>query len=769
MGPRVLLLLAWLSAALASAAPTLQVPEHDPVAAARALIHRRLGASYNDQITLKVIEAEKDGLDVFEIGNDGDKVAIGGSSATAIAYGLQWYLKTAVHTQTDWDNHKLQLPPVLPKVETAVRKKRSAKYTYYQNVCTVSYSSWAWSWDEWERHIDWMALNGINIPLAFTGQEKVWQNVFKNHYNISDTGLHKFFAGSAFLAWGRMGNLRGSWVKGPLPQAFIDDQFQLQLRILDRYKEYGMIAALPAFAGHIPEELHVKHPNAKWSRSPNWGNFTDEFCCVYMLDAEDPLYLDIGKKFIEEQTRMYNYTSSLYQCDTYNEMDPDTTDPTELAAASKAVIDSMLAADPKAVWLMQGWLFMSGYWTKELTKAYLSGVSNDQMIILDLYSEVSPIWRKMDNYFGKSWIYCVLHNFGGNTGLRGDLPTIASDPVRSNHDSNGTMIGVGLTMEGIFQNYVVYDLTLQMAWEDKPVDTTSWIKDFAYRRYHSQNEHAQKAWQILLSSVYNRTLGYGGVTKNLATIFPHWDLVRDGFMPTVITYDPKDVVRAWEHLLSASDELSSVDTFRHDVTDLTRQFLSDHMLVLYLKLRQDYFDKAVEPAILCTYKSKILRLIQHLDEILATNEDFLLGNWIRDAKALGHGDKELELYYEYEARNQVTRWGDHNDNVLHDYACKEWSGLMKGYYLGRWRIWLTEVCDAYTQQREIDSEVLKNARESYELKWQLGREPYPTATRGDTIAISKRLYSEYVVTPATVSTGGLLFSVIGPVGDADTM
>ncbi|TMW56919.1 hypothetical protein Poli38472_002844 [Pythium oligandrum] len=725
--------------------PELQVPLHDPVAAARGLITRRLGAAYNDQIELHVIPAADDGLDVFEVGNKDDKISIGGSSATAITYGLQWYLKTVVHTQTDWDDHELQLPDKLPKVDSPIKQKRATKYTYYQNVCTVSYSSWTWGWEKWEKHIDWMALNGVNIPLAFTGQEKVWQAVFKNHYNISDAGLNKFFAGSAFLAWGRMGNLRGSWVKGPLPQAFIDDQYELQLKTLARYREFGMIAALPGFAGHIPEELHVKYPDAKWMRSPNWGDFTDEFCCVYMLEATDPLYLDIGRKFIEEQTRLYNYTSSLYQCDTYNEMDPDTTDPQELAAASKAVIDSMTAADPKAVWLMQGWLFLSGYWTKDLTRAYLSAVPNDRMIILDLYSEVVPIWSKMDNYFGKSWIYCVLHNFGGNTGLRGDLPTLGSDPIRSKKAGQGTMIGVGLTMEGIFQNYVVYDLTLQMAWQETPVDTATWIKDYAYRRYHSQNEHAQNAWGVLLTSVYNRTLAYGGVTKNIANYFPHWYLVRDGFMPTAITYDPKDVVRAWKHLLGASDELANVDTFRHDLTDVTRQFLSDHLLKLYLDLKDKYAKKEVAADQLCTFTNKLLRTIEHTDEILATNKDFLLGNWISDAKKLGHHDPWLVEYYEYEARNQVTRWGDNNNNTLHDYAGKEWAGLMKGYYLGRWRIWLAEVCQAYKDKREMNEKVLHNARESYELKWQLSRELYPTTTRGDTIAISKRIFSEYVV------------------------
>jgi hypothetical protein len=41
---------------------------------------------------------------------------------------------------------------------------------YYQNVCTVSYSMAWWDWARWERELDWMALNGINLALAFTGK-----------------------------------------------------------------------------------------------------------------------------------------------------------------------------------------------------------------------------------------------------------------------------------------------------------------------------------------------------------------------------------------------------------------------------------------------------------------------------------------------------------------------------------------------------------------------------------------------------------------------
>ena len=35
-----------------------------------------------------------------------------------------------------------------------------------------------WGWAEWERHIDWMALNGLNLVLAESGQEYVWMRTF---------------------------------------------------------------------------------------------------------------------------------------------------------------------------------------------------------------------------------------------------------------------------------------------------------------------------------------------------------------------------------------------------------------------------------------------------------------------------------------------------------------------------------------------------------------------------------------------------------------
>ena len=80
------------------------------------------------------------------------------------------------------------------------------------------------------------------------------------------------------------------------------------------------------------------------------------------------------------------------------------------------------------------------------------------MIIVDLNSEQSPIWSKTDSYFGKTFIWCLLHNFGGTRGIYGNLTTIATSPVQSLNTPGSTMGGVGMTPEAIEHNPVVYDL-----------------------------------------------------------------------------------------------------------------------------------------------------------------------------------------------------------------------------------------------------------------------------------------------------------------------
>ena len=121
-----------------------------------------------------------------------------------------------------------------------------ASVRYWFNVCTAGYSTVWWSLQQWMEEIDRMALAGINMPLAFTGSEFVWQQLYLK-YGLSEADLYPFFSGPAFLPWQRMGNMRG-W-GGPLDDDWIVAQRDLQKNIVERMREFGMTPVLPGFAG----------------------------------------------------------------------------------------------------------------------------------------------------------------------------------------------------------------------------------------------------------------------------------------------------------------------------------------------------------------------------------------------------------------------------------------------------------------------------------------------------------------------------------------
>ncbi|RHY32995.1 hypothetical protein DYB32_002008 [Aphanomyces invadans] len=585
---------------------------------------------------------------------------------------------------------------------------------------------------------------GINMPLAFTGQEKVWQATFAQ-FNVTD--LTDFFAGAAFLAWGRMGNIQGSWVKGPLPQSFIDDQFALQQKILARMEAFGMMPALPAFAGHIPTKLVELYPQAKVVRSDAWAGFRAPYTQVYLLDPTDALFVQLGAAFLKTYQAMYKFTAHVYQTDTYNEMDPRLDTATYLAASSSAVLRSM----QDAVWLMQGWLFsFSRFWTLPRIEHYLAPLPYESLIVLDLYAEVSPMWEKSREFFHHQWIYCVLHNFGGSLGMRGDLETVAAAPVRANSIARA-MVGVGLTMEGIFQNYVVYDLALHMPWAPAAVNVTQYVREFALARYNVEGDRTfvERAWNVLRTSVYDVRNAYGGVTKDIVCLRPRWHLVHSSFMPTELRHDPRHIQSAWELFLGAveaSPSLERDDAFTHDLIDITRQAMSDGILKAYESLQTLVGRGGATLAEVTAMADALLERMTDLDMALNTHPDFMLGPWIADARALARpGDTAAASYFEYEARNQITRWGHDNHNVLTDYAAKEWGGLVASYYVPRWRLWAQELHRSWAAKEEMAMPTLMAAMESFELDWQVDTASvFPTTAQGNPVQVSIDLYEKYV-------------------------
>ncbi|MDR3713222.1 MAG: alpha-N-acetylglucosaminidase TIM-barrel domain-containing protein [Puia sp.] len=678
--------------------------------------------------------APENGKDVFEVadGSGTGKVLLRGSNGVSVASALNYYLKNYCHSLITWNGENLRIPAVLPAVQTTVHKTTPYTYRYYLNYCTFQYSMAWWDWERWQREIDWMALNGINMPLALTGEEAIWQQVYRA-MGFTDKELDRFFSGPAYFSWLWMGNI-DAW-GGPLPAHWKETHLALQQKILQAERALGMKAVLPAFTGHVPPSFKDRFPAAKVKKT-NWDAGFDD---VYILDPSDPLFETVGRKFLEAQTAAFG-TDHLYSADTFNENVPPTSDSSYLDEMSKKVFASMALADPKAVWVMQGWMFHynASFWKPAQIQGLLNAVPDDHMIVLDLYSESHPVWNRTSSYYGKPWIWNMLHNFGGNISLWGRMSHVAADPSAALHDpASGKMVGIGLTPEGIEQNPALYQLMLENVWQDRPVGLAGWLRQYARERYGVSSGPIDEAWRLLEASVYRGGLGEGG-QESIIVARPTFEKKIDRVL-TDLDYDPLQLVKAWGLFAKEAPLLKANDGYRYDLVDITRQVLANYASPLQQRWVEAYRQKDV--AAYKKYSRQFLELLDDMDRLLGTRKDFLLGKWIAEARANGAGPAEKDLY-ERNARDLVTLWGDKNSE-LREYSNRQWSGLIRGFYKPRWELFFRYLDAALAKGQEPDLKDFTAKVKDQEWKWVNSHDPYPAVAQGDPVEQSLALYKKY--------------------------
>lgn len=568
-----------------------------------------------------------------------------------------------------------------------------------------------------------MALHGINLPLAWVGAEKIIQEVFQE-IGLTDAEISTFLSGPSFQSWNRFGNIQGSW-NGDLPQSWIDSQFAMNKQIVARMVELGMTPVLPSFTGFVPRAISRVLPNASAVNGSQWSGFPTEYTEDTFLEPNDPNFTALQKNFIAKQQAAYGNVSHIYTLDQYNENNPFSGDTDYLRNVSYNTWQSLKAADPEAIWMMQGWLFFSNsaFWTQDRIQAWFSGIEvNTDMIVLDLFSESQPQWQATSSYYGKPWIWCQLHDYGGNMGLYGQVMNITINPIEAVASSNN-LIGFGSTMEGQEQeNQIVYDLLLDQAWSKTPIDTEQYFQSWATTRYSGSRtipKGIYSAWEAMRTTVYNNTnLAASAVTKSIFGLEPSISGMtgRTGHHPTLLNYNTTVLVQAWQSFYGAAAQnvlLWQNPVYQYDLVDITRQVLANEFITLYQDLVNAYTSSASKSTLTAAGKS-LISLLNTIDLVLSTNENFQLAWWIDRAIAWANHNRAETAFYEYDARNQITLWGP--TGQISDYASKDWSGLVSTYYVPRWQIFVNYL--ESTPSASYNATALHNQLLAFEEKWQ---------------------------------------------------
>lgn len=692
----------------------------------------------SDNFIFKLADDDS-GDDFFELSSENGMILISGKNGISLASGLNYYLKKYCNSQYTIIDKQMNLPEKLPLPELVERVSTDFEYRYFFNVCTFGYTMAWWEWEEWERQIDWMAMNGINMPLAITGQEAVWYEVYKE-LGFSDKQIAEFLVGPAYLPWGWMGNVDG--LGGPLPRSWMEKHKELQNKILKRERSFGMTPVLQAFSGHVPESLKDVYPEASLRKTGDWSA---GFGGTYFLDPSDSLFNRIGKLFIEKQTEMYG-TDHYYSADCFNEINPDTDDPDFLASMSKTVYNTISAADSQAVWVMQAWFLyysVGDFWKEPQSKALLGGVADDKMIILDLYGEFHPTWKKQSSFYGKPWIWNVLHNFGGRTSMSGKLYDIDNGLDEAiNSPDKGNLSGIGMAMEYFGNNPVIQEYVMDKVWSTGDPDVENWLNSYVENRYGTKNEFADKAWDGMLKTVYNTHKQTGTFLCERPGFYNSELSYRTSPIPD---YDQQVLTQALGDLLKCADNFRDLDTYQFDLVNLTRQFISPLAYNWILELEDAYLNNDMGTFI--RVKSQFTSLLLDFDLLLASRKEYLLGSWLEDAKRWGDTDEEKALY-EWNARNIITLWGEECTEGQYDdlntYAYKQWSGLFTDYHLVRWNRFFNEVEEAMKSNKEWDRSVFLESSCQWEKNWSLERNTFQSSPEGDPVKLSKYIWDKYL-------------------------
>jgi len=701
--------------------------------AVKGLIER-IAPGKSDKFIIEFIKNDK-GEETFELESSGDKIIIRGTNNLSIARGFNWYLNYFCHTSVSWfASEAVDIPANLPPVDKKVTQTCRFEKRFFLNYCTFGYTMLWWQWPEWERFIDWMALNGINMPLAITGQEYIWEKVWQK-FGMTPEQIRAFFTGPAHLPWHRMGNLDG-WL-GPLPQQFIDNQFELQKKILKQERSFNMTPVLPAFAGHVPKAIKEKHPDLKIT---SLGSYTtgDEYN-AYFLDPMEPLFVEIQKEFLKEQTKQFG-TDHLYGTDPFNEMDPPSWEASYLASVASTIYKGMHAVDKEAVWVQMGWTFYYDrkHWSNPRLEAMIKAVPAGKMVILDYFCEYTEIWKLTDGFFNAPYIWCYLGNFGGGTQMAAPLKKVSKLLSSTEKDDNRRNLwGIGSTLEGFGVNRFMFEWLFEYAWNSEAADAHKWIRNYADSRTGGKDVVAQESWGRLLDIVYNDLVSGVGMGN---TVEMRPNLEGKSNYTRVGKYDYKALVDAFGQMLLAEPSSLSNPRYKYDLVMVCRQSLANLAMKVREKLLETY--KAKNKKDFEALSSLFLDIAADMDRCVATIPEFTLKKWIADARALGN-DEESKNYYEKNAKVLITTWGQKGNGLI-DYAARDISGLIDSFYKKRWEIFFDKAKKSLDEGKDFDQNKFNTDIAEFEWNWCITPYKQTNKPAEDALPVIKELYKKYL-------------------------
>ena len=577
------------------------------------------------------LSAERPGLDGFVLktlpragaGPESWDLVLGGSRDRATLYAVYDLLERVLDVGFFWDGEFVpkRSTLALPRLDVAERPRFPIRQ--HLQACAFGYTTYPWEWAEWKHEIDWMAKRRQNRMM---------------------------------LDWGH----------------------PLAARVAAYARGLGIEVILPgAGLGGVSEDFRKAHRDARYVKM-QWGGDPP----YHILHPDDPLFVARGAEEVRKFIGEYG-TDHIYNVDPYPEqtvfLPPEEIEDLRIAFARRTR-EYLCAADPEAVWYASGWALLAPVWPEPTARAFLQEAAKGRFYVCDIWADEQPIHPRYDYLYGADWGFGVLHAFGGNAGLRGDMAglirrvqEVAGDPRAER------CVAFYINPEIVRQNILYYELAARLSWDPGRVDLERFVEGYARRRYGlDAAQDLVKGLRLLVRSVYSSA---GRAWEPYYQVRPGPVSPDAGKYPHV-----SDLEAALRAALRQADAQQENRLYHNDMVDIGREWLGElfnkHFQVLCEAFRQR--DRG-------TFDAEALALRALLDtqeRLVGTRADYSVSALIEKAQRV-RPDEDTARYIKDTMLTFAGRpW-------LRDYPRKDMQELLTFYYRPRVEAFIQAMADAF--------------------------------------------------------------------------
>lgn len=607
---------------------------------------------------------------------------IAGKTGLGTLYGVYHYLEAFCKVGFFWSAEQVPKLEHLPMEGISIVENPRFAERFMSSPGSYTFGEY-WTWREWKREIEYRIKKKHNLIGLHLGTNIVWKEVLGRH-GLSSKALSK-------------------------AEIYRD---RLTKRITNYARKLGLKLITPAFMGDVPPEFAAANPQVRYIEIKKWDLNPPKNTFMY---PSDPMFRILGEEFLRAYTKRYG-TDHYYFVPPYPEAYAGGT-PEEKRSIKldfvKAVQEYMTAADPEWRWLADSWTFFTTkFWSHDEIKSFCMATDPERFRIYDTWGEERPLYRINNYFYGRSWSLGILHCFGGNTSLRGDLQGLIDSVKSVAHDPRANRcIGIYLVPEAAHHNDLYYDLAMSLWWSPDRVTLDKFLEDYAERRYghasaprmahvlgrlartiYSDNDPTQPLFLVRLSSGFD--------TPN-----------TEHYVPPIQAKYALEVGDAISLSLQEAKNQRANRLYWRDLVDMARRYYGDIFNQWISKLYYA-FDSGDKEAFQ-RYRTRVEQCLDSIQDILWSWKDYSLESIFDRLRSTPAFDPAQEKA----TRDMLSLWTF--ETSLLDYVRRDdLAEIFTNYYLKRINAYMDHLADRLgLGQQGMDNEFLKSVYRKSGDRW----------------------------------------------------